>query len=226
VRGGLIGLLLGAVLGQTLEISEYAETPQQNLFSTYNIPDGTAQLIVVTAKETGVNTGETFLYEKDGSGVWQKIAGFGCFIGKGGFSDEKLLEGKEFTPVGLFAVDAAFGTADNPGTMPYIKIAPDDVWVDDPESELYNTLQKRGDNNGRWLSAERMNIAAYRLGFVIGYNTAGRTPYAGSAFFFHVYDKPTAGCVGVNADDALYTLKWLDDAKNPMILMGLNIQFP
>jgi len=192
-----------------------------NAVNPYNIPDTTKQLITVTAKTPGGNTGVVSLYEKGENGVWQNISSFDCFIGSGGFSSEKLIEGRAFTPVGLFSVGAAFGTNDNPGTkLPYIKTQPDDVWVDDPKSSLYNTLQKQGDNNGRWNSAERMHIQAYRLGFVIEYNTADITPYAGSAFFFHIYDKPTQGCVGASEADVRKTLLWLDEALNPVILLG------
>lgn len=191
----------------------------ENLAFGLDIPDGTAQLIVVASPDYGVNTARAHLYEMDGSGVWQDVDNFDCFIGKSGFSDDKLLEGRLNTPVGLYTISLTFGTGDNPGTnMPYRKIVPGDVWVDDPKSALYNTWQEKTGNNGQWNSAENMNVSAYSLGFVIDYNTA-RTPYAGSAFFFHVYGKRTAGCVGAAKEDVLATLKWLDKDMKPMILL-------
>ncbi|MCL2352580.1 MAG: S-layer homology domain-containing protein [Firmicutes bacterium] len=203
-----------------------AKVLSENIAFGLDIPDGTEQLVAVTAAGYGVSAGRAHLYEIGKNGVWQNMRNFGCFIGQDGFSDEKLLEGRRNTPVGLFAVGTAFGAADNPGTkLAYRKIAKDDVWVDDPKSALYNTWQKRGDNNGRWSSAENMDVAAYSLGFVIGYNSE-RTPYAGSAYFFHIYGKPTYGCVGAAREDVLETLLWLDAGKKPMILMCPDTDIP
>ena len=191
-----------------------------NIAYGLNIPNETTQLILVTAGGYGVNTGKTRLYSKDANGIWQNIMNYNCYIGKSGFSGDKLLEGRSNTPIGLFTIGAVFGTGNNPGTnMAYRKIQPDDVWVDDPESGLYNTWQKRGENKGRWNSAENMNISAYSIGFVINYNTAERIPYAGSAFFFHVSNSPTQGCVGTSKANVMETVKWLDKDRNPMILM-------
>ena len=195
-------------------------TLSENIAYGLNIPDETSQLIIVTADGYDRNAGRTHLYSKDQNGVWQNIKNFNCFIGEAGFSDDKLLEGRSNTPVGLFTIGTAFGAGDNPGTnMPYRQIQPDDVWVDDPQSELYNTWQKRGGNNGQWGSAENMNISAYRIGFVINYNTEEMVPYAGSAFFFHVYNMPTQGCVGASRVNVTDTVKWLNPEYNPLILM-------
>jgi len=210
--------------GRTVDNSEaesyVSGVLSENIAYGLNIPDGTTQLILVTAGDYGVNAGRTRLYSKDKNGVWQNIINFDCYIGAAGFSDSKMLEGHNNTPVGLFTIGTVFGTGDNPGTnMEYRKIQPDDVWVDDPESEFYNTWQKRGDNNGQWNSAENMDISAYALGFVIDYNTEERIPYAGSAFFFHIYNEPTQGCVGTSRANVLKTVKWLEQEQNPMILM-------
>jgi len=200
--------------------SYIAKVLSENIAYGLAVPEGTGQLIVVTADGFGENKGITHLYSKDGNGVWQNDFNFNCFIGADGFSDDKLLEGHNNTPVGLFTIGTVFGTGDNPGTnMPYRKIQPDDVWVDDPKSALYNTWQKRGDNNGQWNSAENMDISAYALGFVIGYNIKERVPYGGSAFFFHIYNAPTQGCVGTSRANVLQTVKWLNADQNPMILM-------
>lgn len=90
------------------------------------------------------------------------------------------------------------------------------MWVDASNSKLYNTLQQKP-VNGRWKSAENMNIPAYDYGFVIDYNTE-RTPGKGSAIFFHVSNTWTAGCTDISKQKVIDILKWLDPAKKPVII--------
>ncbi|MYL61400.1 hypothetical protein GLW20_28240, partial [Virgibacillus halodenitrificans] len=66
-------------------------------------------------------------------------------------------------------------------------------------------------------SAENMDIALYTYGFVINYNTA-RTPGKGSAIFFHVANGHTLGCTGVSQSHMVSILKWINPAKNPVII--------
>ena len=187
----------------------------------FDIPADTGQLIIISTESFGQNAGRARLFEWTKRGAWRKASEFPCYIGENGFSEDALLEGRRNTPIGLFGLGTAFGTGEDPGAgIPYRQSVPGDVWEDDPESDYYNTWQQASDAPGKWRSAENMHIPAYALGFVIGYNTSERIPYAGSAFFFHIYEKPTYGCVGVTHGDALHTLRWLDAGKNPGILMG------
>lgn len=193
---------------------------ENNLAYGLNINGNNKQLLIVTADNYSDNIVRIHAYQRNQNGVWQNQYNFNGYIGENGFSDNRRLEGKRYTPTGLFTIGTTFGTGAKPGTtMPYRKIQNDDVWVDDPESSLYNTWQKRGDNKGRWKSAENMNITPYALGFVIDYNTAERIPYAGSAFFFHIYSKPTFGCVGTNYENVRTIINWLSKEASPLILM-------
>ena len=82
-----------------------------------------------------------------------------------------------------------------------------DVWVDDPGSDLYNTWQ-RLPANGRWDSAEPLDVPAYAYAQVIDYNTA-RVAGRGSAIFLHVdLGRATAGCVALPRERLLAVLRW------------------
>jgi glucan-binding YG repeat protein len=175
------------------------------------------QLILVTT--TGYNTYKAQIrtFEKVDNKWYQKLNVNG-FIGKYGFATV-MKEGAAKSPRGEYTIGTAFGRFQNPGTkLPYRQITSDDVWVDDSNSPLYNTWQKASQNNGRWASAEKMNISAYNYGFVINYNTEKRIPGAGSAIFFHVSSNFTMGCTGTSQSNVIAILKWLDPNKHPIII--------
>lgn len=149
---------------------------------------------------------------------WIRLYDVDGYIGKEGFAVTKR-EGDLKSPRGKYTIGTAFGRYGNPGTnLPYRKITADDVWVDDSQSSFYNTWQNATGNNGRWKSAEKMDIKPYDYGFVINYNTADRLSGAGSAIFFHVATNHTAGCTGISQENVVNFLKWLDPAKNPVII--------
>ncbi|WP_158001538.1 SH3 domain-containing protein [Bacillus thuringiensis] len=173
------------------------------------------QLVLVTAEGYGTSYAKITTFEKK-DGNWNEVHTMNGRIGKDGFAN-KMSEEVTQTPRGKYDIGMAFGRKGNPGTkMQWHDIQPDDVWVDDSNSSLYNTLQKKP-SNGRWNSAENMNVSAYDYGFVINYNTE-RTPGAGSAIFFHVSSAATYGCTGASQQEVINMLKWLDPNKQPVII--------
>lgn len=178
------------------------------------------QLIIVTADNETTRNVVIETFEKYESG-WKKRNTFAGVIGKNGMISNKH-EGDYETPEGKYTITTAFGRQVNPGTkLPYRKITADDVWVDDSKSTLYNTWQSASKNNGRWNSAEKMNISLYDYGFVINYNVL-RTPGKGSAIFFHIAGTSgyTAGCTATSKTNVISILKWLDPAKKPLIIQS------
>lgn len=179
--------------------------------------DENNQLILVTTK--GYNTYKATIrtFERTASGNWKQILSVPGYIGKNGFARNKK-EGDGKSPAGKYTIGFAFGQKGNPGTkLPFRAITNDDVWVDDPESKLYNTWQSRKKASGQWKSAENMNNKLYRYGFVINYNQE-RIPYKGSAIFFHVANNYTLGCTGTSEKYVVSILKWLDPKKKPVII--------
>ncbi|WP_010647398.1 SH3 domain-containing protein [Oceanobacillus massiliensis] len=178
---------------------------------------GNNQLILVTANGYSTSSARIQTFERTTEGNWKQLMDVSGFIGKNGFADNKV-EGDGKSPVGKFTIGHAFGRAGNPGTkLSYKAITADDVWVDDSNSTHYNSWQSKSATNGQWSSAENMDIPLYTHGFVINYNTA-RTPGKGSAIFFHIANGHTLGCTGTAKSNVISIIKWLDPAKNPIII--------
>lgn len=178
---------------------------------------GAWQLIVVIGDG---DRAEVSMYEFDGTG-WQDLGlTFQGFVGRNGVSREAH-EGANMTPFGLYPVGEAFYMKEKPSTgLDVFAITPDTYWVDDPSSVFYN-LRREGTTDKDWNSAEHMIDFPYQYeyGFVIQYNMDPIVPGKGSAIFFHINDKCTAGCVAVSREECLAYLRVLDQKKRPHIVM-------
>ncbi|WP_418056213.1 SH3 domain-containing protein [Priestia megaterium] len=175
------------------------------------------QVILVTADNYDTKSAKIQTFEKV-DGKWKQVLTANGVLGQKGFALSKK-EGDMESPTGKYTIGTAFGRYENPGTkLPYQKITANDVWVDDSKSSLYNTWQQKP-ANGRWTSAENMDIPAYDYGFVINYNES-RTPGNGSAIFFHVGTNYTAGCTATSKEQVVSILKWLNPEKNPVIIQS------
>lgn len=140
-------------------------------------------------------------------------------IGKNGVTENKA-EGDMKSPLGVYSFSMFFGSVDNIGfKFPYKKVDGNQFWVDDAESEYYNTWQE-GSSDGRWKSAENLLHPAYKYAAVIDYNTK-RIKGKGSAIFFHKINKGgTEGCIALCEEDLIKVLMWLDPNKNPLIIVN------
>jgi len=176
---------------------------------------GCNQLVTVGAEGTAAQIALYCL--EDGS--WQEILQCTGYVGKNGTAEQKQ-EGDKCTPKGLFPVLEAFYIGLPPQTLlPSFQITKDTYWVDDPASAYYNQ-RAEGTQNKDWRSAEHMSAYpdSYEYGFVIGYNTEA-VPGAGSAIFFHVGSRPTAGCIAADRSAVLSILAALDQAQTPYIII-------
>lgn len=117
-------------------------------------------------------------------------------------------EGDGRTPSGTYTLGRGFGQRGNPGVRFSWRVVDSrDVWVDDSRSPLYNTWQRKP-ANGRWRSAEDLDVSSYAYAQVIDYNTA-RTPGRGSAIFLHLdHGSATSGCVSLPTSSLLKVLRW------------------
>lgn len=161
------------------------------------------------------------LYERTSAG-WELVLETSGCVGRSGLTSNKK-EGDMKTPKGVFGLSFAFGS-DKPETaMPFREITGDSYWVDDPESEYYNTWQE---GYKGWNSAEKLSDhpESYRYAVAVAYNTA-RTPGRGSAIFLHCKTRAyTSGCIAVPQATMIELLKKLDPAKNPVILIGGSVK--
>ena len=172
------------------------------------VPPGAvaARVLVVLARGTRA---EVSACRREGAGYRRDLGPYAGRVGRGGVARSGTKrEGDGRTPAGTFPLREGFGTAVDPGLrLGWFAVDGRDVWVDDPASPLYNTRQ-RAPARGRWASAERLRIRAYRLAQVIGYNEE-RTAGLGSAIFLHLdTGQPTAGCVAVSATALRAIMRW------------------
>lgn len=175
------------------------------------------QLIVVLA--TGGSDARVSLYELE-NGKWvRRLQADGC-VGRAGVVDAgEKKEGDKKTPKGFYSLGFAFGTEKPETRMDFRLITESSCWVDDPDSEYYNTWQE-GENG--WKSAEKLANSArsYHYAVVVNYNTGKVVPFKGSAIFLHCKTKAyTSGCIAVPEKTMLEILKMLDPLKNPSILI-------
>ena len=189
----------------------------QALVTPESISLSTSQVIVV--QSLGGFNAEITTCQKKGA-IWQRAvsAPFPAVVGKGGvvLAGEKK-EGDLKTPAGLYPLGEAFGTQPLALKMDYKYITPEDKFIDDIESEFYNTWVS-GQTNAK--SYESMQIAPYKMGVVINYNMSPTIPGKGSAIFMHLSRSlaiPTFGCVAMDEHHLLALLHWLDKKQHPYI---------
>lgn len=116
------------------------------------------------------------------------------------------------TPMGVYSLDSAFGTAPNPGGgLPYTQVGPNHWWSGDDNSPTFNSMQVCQKSQCPFSTAdsENLQIPQYKHSVVMGVNKA-KVPGKGSAFFFHTTDGgPTAGCVAIDDATLVQIIRWL-----------------
>lgn len=185
-------------------------------------PNQTQQVIVVSAAKASDTKGQLTAFERDTTGTWKPIYGpMTAYLGSKGIGEVK--DNVPRTPKGTFALDQAFGLKANPGTaMPYFQVTPRDWWDGNMNSPTYNSHVRSATSPG----AGSENL--YDMGAVYNYavNIASnpqRIPGKGSAMFLHASNnQPTEGCVAIEEGAMRDILRWLDPAKNPKIVIGVN----
>ncbi|WP_457256164.1 L,D-transpeptidase family protein [Pedococcus sp. P5_B7] len=175
--------------------------------ATCTVPSGVraAQVVLVTSSGSSATVRAC---RRTSSGYVRDLGPFYGHVGRNGVSWSKR-EGDLKTPAGTYPLRGGFGARANPGlAQGWFRVDSNDVWVDDSQSSLYNTHQRKP-VSGRWDSAENLlNTPAYNYAQVIGYNES-RTPGKGSAIFFHVdTGGGTAGCVSLPTSSLLAVLQW------------------
>ena len=146
---------------------------------------------------------------------------FACALGRSGRRVDKR-EGDGATPIGCFALRAAFYRGDRlmrPRTrLPLIALKAADGWCDDPRDRNYNRRVRRPYP----ASAEALWRAdhLYDLVVVLGHNDRPRVKGRGSAIFMHVAETdlaPTAGCVALRLPHLLRLLEGLSRSSRVWI---------
>src|ERR1700710_1683652 len=169
---------------------------------------------VISVVGVGKSTAKMDVYERTAAG-WQPIGvGIPAHVGSAGMAPETH-DGQMLTPMGIFTLDFAFGTAPSPGGgLQYVQVGPDHWWDGDMKSPTYNTMQvcKKSEcpfDTDPSSGTENLKIPQYEHAVVMGVNKE-RVPGNGGAFFLHATDGgPTAGCVAVDDGTLVEIMRWL-----------------
>lgn len=207
------------------------------------IPTSSLQLLVGIAADWTSSTAVLQRYARRGSGKtigrWTPVgAPFPARLGPSGLAwgiglhptpagGNTKREGDGRSPAGIFALSTAFGYSPAWATktkLPYVTVAVQDLFVEDPESPSYNT-HVRLDHvpSTDWERDQQMyqSDPAHRLEVLVDHNrTSPPIPGAGSAIFIHIWRgdgaRATAGCTAVSDTDIEKLVSWLDPASKPV----------
>ena len=212
-----------------------------NTTSSPKLINNSRQLLVVTTDNWNSSTGQLQLYERSNTMQgWQAVGGpISVVVGKTGLAwgaeikhpplpGPTKKEGDLKTPAGIFPIGSAFGfaTSDIKNLkMPYIRIMPDTVCVDDSKSKFYNRIVNSDTiKKPDWHSGEQMHtVPQYMWGVQVDYN-AGKKPIlnGGSCIFMHIWKGPqqgTVGCVAMPESNIEQLTTWLNSKRKPMLVI-------
>ncbi|MBS9535817.1 L,D-transpeptidase family protein [Mycobacterium sp. M1] len=199
--------LLGAVLVTALTAAPVSTADVTPWFG--NTVGNATQVVSVVG--VGGSKAKMDVYQRGATG-WQAVAaGIPTFVGSAGMAP-KAKSGYPATPMGVFTLPFAFGTAPNPGTaLQYVQVGPNHWWSGDDNSPTFNTMQvcQKAQCPFDTAESENLQIPQYKHAVVMGVNP-NRTPGDGAAFFFHSTDGgPTAGCVAIDDAKLVQIIQWL-----------------
>jgi len=219
-------------------------TNLQNTVSTKNfetekksitIPIESQQLIMVTTPNWHEKKGELQRYERNKKGKWIKVENaIDIVLGRNGLGwglglhnipkSAKYIkkEGDGKSPAGLFSLGNGFGYKNFKIDFPYQRYTRTDHCVDDSKSEFYNTIIDSKRIKKDYKSFEHMKLRnnLYKYGITVQHNPEN-IAQSGSCIFIHIKSprsKGTAGCTTMREKEIVAVLKWLDEAKKPLLL--------
>ena len=203
------------------------------------VPRGCGQLVVVTAADWGASVATVRRFERAApEAAWVPVGkavpallgergmawGLGLHAVPEGDGAPRKREGDRCSPAGVFRLTGAFGVREKIAglKLPAVPLSPTLEAVDDPASRYYNRIVDRAAiARPDWHSAERMGaVRDYALGLVVAHNPRA-VPGAGSCIFLHVWSGArtgTAGCTVLRKRDLTALARWLDAAREPVLV--------
>jgi L,D-peptidoglycan transpeptidase YkuD (ErfK/YbiS/YcfS/YnhG family) len=208
------------------------------------IPQRCRQVVLVLSTSERAIPARLWLLERAGeSDAWKAAAGpiaatlgrNGLAWGEGehsgsapdGFRTKR--EGDGCSPAGVFSFPFAFGYSpkeEAPGIrLPYIGVTRTMFAIDDSQSRFYNQVVDTLKVAKDWRSAEKMrrDDVLYRWGIYVAHNPDNRA-FRGSCISLHIWrgpEQPTAGCTAMSEEHIKQVLEWLDPAKEPRLVQGV-----
>ncbi len=185
---------------------------------------GFDQLVVVIVPQMSATAGVLKRYEKHDDRYIRVGSASSVILGRNGLgwtSDDGKREGDGKSPAGVFPIRSTFGYEPHAiGAMPYWYADEKLICIDDVNDSRYNQIISLGEVKPESFEWMRRADGVYRYGAVIGYNEE-RVKGRGSCIFFHLQHpdgRPTSGCTSLEEGDLVALLKWLDPAKEPVLL--------
>ncbi len=170
------------------------------------------------------------LYEWQNGG-WTSLMQSYATVGKNGVG-YNYGEGKSITPKGTFNLGFCYGlSAPNTG-LRFKQLQSNDIFVSDSNSKYYNCLIPSslysGSGSIEHTYNQFANQGAYNYNIFIEHNGDGEsansaTPGLGSVITICGYTgalKPTLGCIDISSSDMIKLLSYLDQSKNPVIIIS------
>jgi len=217
----------------------HTPTPAMASQSSKTIPDqmrtlvpGSSQLIVVTGKKLGSNTGTLRVFNKTG-GRWVQVLSAPANLGKTGLvNGATRKEGHLNTPTGIWHIGGfVFGQHASAKTkMPYRPIKATSWWSS-ARNSTYNTwVESKSHVAGERLKDSRVQ---YEYAFNSGYNALPNTRVMGrgTAIFIHCFEpagnslgKYTHGCVAISRANMIRVFALLDPKRHPTCVIGTEVK--
>ena len=141
-------------------------------------------------------------------------------------------EGKKTTPKGTFDIGFCYGLTQPETGLRFKQLTSSSVFVDDPDSQYYNMLVDRyvlsGDVSYENTYDQFANKNYYSTCIFIEHNGDGETvgtasPNMGSVITICGKNgnlNSTFGCIDITTNDMYYLLRYLDEEKNPVIIIS------
>jgi L,D-peptidoglycan transpeptidase YkuD (ErfK/YbiS/YcfS/YnhG family) len=167
---------------------------------------------VISVVSTGGSTATMDIYQRTAAGWQPLVTGIPTHVGSAGMAPQAK-SGVPATPMGVYTLDSAFGTAPNPGGgLPYTQVVGNNYWWSgDDHSPTFNTMQvcQKSQCPFNTAESENLRIPQYKHAVVMGVNK-NKVPGGGAAFFFHTTDgHPTEGCVAIDDATLVQIIRWL-----------------
>ncbi|MBO4873296.1 MAG: hypothetical protein J5496_07760 [Lachnospiraceae bacterium] len=180
------------------------------------------QLVAVRCLDEAHCTLYFFDKTEDGWTMAAAVPAAGGYFGAGGLSAEKL-PGDQTTPAGYYPLGPAYGMLPSAVTkMTYHQFQSGDVWVTDPSSAFYNSLQNNHDPAADWSQSLSLltQDETYKYAVLISYNCPEPDPALGTAIFLNAGPQAaTDGSISLKEATLFTLLQWLTDEDDPHILI-------
>ena len=211
---------------------------------TSPIPKDCRQIIVGTAKGWNESHVTVRCFEKQGDSWKQVLGPYPGRLGKSGLVWGMGLtvppkgvvgkrEGDLRSPAGVFELGGAYGTVNTPqkhAKLPYRRVTPADLWVEDASSPHYNhhiILKKPASTPWELQQQMKLNDYPHSLKLFIKHNAVGDrgrpVAGAGSSIFFHIWRRDglaaTAGCTTLKEKDLRAIIAWLNPSLHPVYVL-------